>query len=189
MDRAVLDRAHGHALTARSLDPDNRWAQVLLSHVYLWTGRHDEAIAELEAAIAIDPGNGDLFRDLAEVLVFAGRPSEALELMDEAMQINPNFPVTYPFVVGFAHVVLGDHQAAITVLEPAVDLNPVFVGNHLLLAVAYAETGRTDAAERAVARIRDINPALTLEVLEARLPFADQAAMALLDVLAGLGMD
>jgi len=151
-DSGVLDEAYGHATTALELDPNHGGAHVLLSHVYLWTDRHDLAIAELESALALSPTSGDMHRDLAEALVFAERPEEAIPHAEEAMRLNPHYPVTYPFTLGFALVTMGDYQAGIGILEESLDLNPVFLGSHIVLAVAYNETGHPGEAGDHVAQ-------------------------------------
>ncbi len=55
-------------------------AHSLLSIVYAQKQQYDQAIAEGERAIALDPNNADSYAWQAQVLNFAGRPEEALQV-------------------------------------------------------------------------------------------------------------
>jgi TolB-like protein/class 3 adenylate cyclase len=51
-------------------------------------GRHEEAIAEAERAISIDPNDADGYIALAGALSLAGRPEEAHQLVQQAMRLH-----------------------------------------------------------------------------------------------------
>lgn len=52
-------------------------------------GRHDEAIARLEAAVALEPRNVDALFQLGAVLGWTKRYHRALEILDRALKIAP----------------------------------------------------------------------------------------------------
>jgi tetratricopeptide (TPR) repeat protein len=45
----------------------------VLGQVYLWKKQHEQAIAEAERAIALDPNNADAYVNLGNILPLAGR--------------------------------------------------------------------------------------------------------------------
>jgi tetratricopeptide (TPR) repeat protein len=51
--------------------------------------QYDQAIAEGERAIALDPNNADSYERQAAVLNFAGRPEDALRMVEQAMRRKP----------------------------------------------------------------------------------------------------
>jgi adenylate cyclase len=65
--------------------------------VYAAKQQHDQAIAEGERAIALDPNNADSYAFHGDVLRFAGRPEEALRMVEQAMRLNPRYPSIYLF--------------------------------------------------------------------------------------------
>ena len=87
-------------------------------------GRYDEAIAEGERAIAIDPNNADGYVALAHALSLAGRPQDALSLMEKAIRLNPHYPTSYLHELGMARFGIEDYEGAALVLEQALTINP-----------------------------------------------------------------
>lgn len=62
----------------------------LLGAVYLWQKQYDQAVAEGEQAIALDPNDAVSYVNLGGILSLAGRPEEAIGLIEKAMRLNPN---------------------------------------------------------------------------------------------------
>ena len=92
-------------------------AHSLLGMVYAQQQQYDQAIAEGERAIALDPNNADSYVAQAEVLNFAGRPEEALRAVEQAMRLNPRYPPWLLIRIGLGlprdrAVCRGDHCAA-----------------------------------------------------------------------------
>lgn len=69
--------------------------------------QYDQAIAEGERAIALDPNNAASYAIQADVLNAAGRPQEALRLVERAMRLNPHYPASYLMSLGFAYRATG----------------------------------------------------------------------------------
>jgi protein O-mannosyl-transferase len=57
-------------------------------------GRRDEAIAEYEQALAINPAGYQARVNLGKVLIETGRPKQAAEQLTEALRIRPGLPDT-----------------------------------------------------------------------------------------------
>jgi hypothetical protein len=75
-DPQTLERSLALAQQALALDDSLPGAHSLLSNDYALKQQYDQALAEGERAIALDPNNADSYAWQAEALSFAGRPEE-----------------------------------------------------------------------------------------------------------------
>jgi len=92
----TLERALALAHQALTLDDSLPMAHTLLGQVYTEKQQPEQALAEGERAIALDPNNADSYAFQADVLNLAlGRPEEALRMVEQAMRLNPRYPPWY----------------------------------------------------------------------------------------------
>jgi adenylate cyclase len=138
-DPQTLERALALAQQALALDDALPRAHSLLGFVYVAKQQYDQAIAEGERAIALDPNNADNYAYQAEVLNFAGRPEEALRLVEQAMRLNPRSPPFYLLNLGWAYNLTGRYVEATATLKEAISRNPNFLSTHFHLAISYAQ--------------------------------------------------
>lgn len=76
---------------AITLNPSDPTSHLFYSNSFLSPqGRHDEAIAEMKTAIALDPLSFPIQSFLGRTLLWAGRTDEALAQFAKANQISPN---------------------------------------------------------------------------------------------------
>jgi len=86
--RARLDRVSSDA----SFEPDaSIEGCVQRAQLLAGLGRYDEAVAELDPAVALEPGNLEVLTTLARVQLAAQRPAEALAAADAALERAPDF--------------------------------------------------------------------------------------------------
>jgi adenylate cyclase len=105
--------------------------------IYAVKQQYDQAVAEGERAIALDPNNADCYARQAEVLNVTGRPEEALQAMRQAMRLNPRYPFFYATNLGMSYRMTGRYAEAIATLKEAVSRNPNDIGAYLNLASSY----------------------------------------------------
>jgi adenylate cyclase len=91
----TLERALALAHQALAFDDSLPFVHFLLSTIYELQQQYEQAIAEAERAIALDPNNADGYAVQADALNFAGRPEEALRAIGQAMRLNPRYPPWY----------------------------------------------------------------------------------------------
>jgi TolB-like protein/class 3 adenylate cyclase/Tfp pilus assembly protein PilF len=133
----TLERAFELAQQAVALDDSLPLAHSILSQVYTQKRQYDQAIAEGERAIALDPNNTDSYQWQANVLNFVGRPAEALQMIEQAMRLNPRYPPFYLFELGWAYTSMGRYTEAITTLREFLSRSPSHPPGHHLLALSY----------------------------------------------------
>ena len=141
-------------------------------------GRHDDAIANGERSIALDPNDADSFVALAGALNLAGRPDEALGLIERAMRLNPRYPPSYLYELSLARFGMEQFDKAVVSLEKAAALNPDDRWSSRLLLATYGHLGRSkDAAkifEAAEKNWRGFDP-LTVRGVAFWYPFKEPA--------------
>ena len=77
-DAQTLEQAVAAAQRALALNDSYHWGHIVLGSVYLWQKQYEQALAEMERAIALVPTEADSYAGLAVVLSRVGRPEEAL---------------------------------------------------------------------------------------------------------------
>jgi adenylate cyclase len=131
------ERALTLAQQSVALDDSLPAAHSLLSWVYVRNHQYDQAIAEGELGIALDPNNADSYAWQAEVLNLAGSPEEALRMVEQAMRLNPRYPSWYLYVLGFAYRLTGRYAEAIATQKDAISRSPNFLPAHITLTWSY----------------------------------------------------
>src|SRR6185369_11897332 len=86
-------------------------------------GRHDEAIAEAQHALALASNNASLHHVLGFVLYFAGRISESIESVEKALEIDPTFAPALK-TLALAQTAAGKIDDAVEVLQRSLRQNP-----------------------------------------------------------------
>ena len=87
-----LERADQLELKALALDPDWTWPHALKDLILRTQGRAEEAVAEHERALALDPSNAEAAAQLGIDYRFLGRFNKSLEYLDRAMLASPHDP-------------------------------------------------------------------------------------------------
>jgi serine/threonine-protein kinase len=90
LDRAALDNAEDHAEKAREVAPDMPEARLALARIYRTTGRHDEAVKEVEAALADHPRTDEVQRELGRSYERAGDLEAAERSLRAATSLRPD---------------------------------------------------------------------------------------------------
>ena len=143
----------------------------------MWKRQHEQAIAEVEKAIALVPNHADGFEKLGDALSWAGRPKEAIGLVKKAMRLNPMYPVWHLWNMGHAYFLTEQYEEAIAALKRVLNRNANFYRAHFYLAASYSELGRKDEARAEVAELQRKWPECSLENARQRLPYKDQAVL------------
>jgi adenylate cyclase len=154
----ALEQAHDLAQKALSLDESNAAAHALLGDVYSRWGQYDLAIRELEWAIELNPNDWKSYVDRGRVILWSSRPDEAIQSLETASRFNPNMNATLLVPLGLAYYLKGRYDESIRTAERGVGQERDHVWSHMVLAAAYAQSGRSEDAARAAATVLRLHP-------------------------------
>ena len=125
-----------------------------LGEFYLDNHSDQDAQRELEKAAALDPSRTKTLYLLGRLYVEGNDNEKAVRFLRRALQLQPNLNAASG-LLGTAYVRMGQFDQAIPSLEKAAPLD--HMGNiHYQLYQAYRKLGKTDLAQKALARSQDI---------------------------------
>jgi tetratricopeptide (TPR) repeat protein len=167
-------KAEQFHLRALELDPASPQSRFGYAHLLSNTGRHAEALAEINRARELDPVNLVTNALEGQILFFAGDEDAAMKVLQATIEMDRNFWLPHLFISRI-HSKKGNWDAAIAELTIARDLsngNAEAIAN---LGYAQAKAGRTAEARK------------TIDELEARAAQRYVPSYALAAVYHGIG--
>jgi tetratricopeptide (TPR) repeat protein len=111
---ALLDKAMELARTSVALDERDSLCRCVLGRAQCMAQDYEDAIAELEATVELNPSFAQGWFALAFTLVWCGREDEAIALLEQAVELSPRDPHLWTFynARAFAHFSLGELKSA-----------------------------------------------------------------------------
>jgi len=125
-------------------------AHLVNSQYYLLRRQHDESLAELQQALALEPNNPSCHVLMGRTLFFSGRPQEAIEFINQAMRLDPRNKNRYLHFLGGAQFCMGNIQEAVALVEQGIKLNPELTGSAGWLLASYGLLDRKQEARAAL---------------------------------------
>ncbi len=168
-------KAYEMAKKAVSLDDTLDSGHYVLGAIYAFAGWYDEAIAEGERAVELNPNGAEGLAHLGLILNTVGRPEEAISILHRAMRLNPMPPAFYYQFLGLSYMLTAEYDKAIAELEKGLQVAPNHAACLLTLATTYSMAGREKEARQTVSELVRVNPKLSLEHLERVIQFKDPA--------------
>jgi len=148
--RAALDRAESYARKALELDDFSPGAHSLLGTVALYLGDYERALNELNRAIDINGSDTKAYGSLVAVRLWTGDIQGAIAAAELLIQLQPVMTPVDVFNLATAYLLADRGSDAVRILEQARDRNAINAFGNIILAAAYAQTGREAEAERQV---------------------------------------
>ena len=128
-----------------------------LGMAYYEQGKYDEAVAEFQAAIELEPDDAEAHRNLGTAYLEQGELEEAVASYGQAIELDPDFGEAYGDLAG-AYVNLGRLSEAIAAGEKAIELAPDYAMAYNNLGFAYYTQGMLDEAIAEYQEAIRINP-------------------------------
>ena len=170
----IAERA---ALAAIQADSEDPWAHHALGYVYLFARRFDDALAEFELALRLNPNFALAHGYYGVTLAYCGRWEEADAAARHALQLSPRDPfgATYCGVAAYAQFVGRNYDEAMRLAREAIRQRCDFVGAHRVLTAAAGMAGQTDIAGVALQELRRAQPNISLAWIANQMPIKDDA--------------
>jgi adenylate cyclase len=170
-----IEEAITYAKKANSLDNTNPDPYAILSYVMLVKKQYDEAIAEAEKAISVEPGFFYGYNSLGIALLYSGKPEKAFETFKKALSLNPKQNVWFQCNFGLALCHLGRYIEAIDLLKTAIRKMPFYILSHACLTASYILAGMKDEARKQAKEILRIDPNFSVDNFADRIPYKNQS--------------
>ena len=177
-DDTAADAAEATASAERALgcDPDDALALAVDALVAAWS-RHDLDAAERRLSQALVSNANEPLAWLWSAMTHAwrGNGAEAVARAERALSLSPLDPMSYYFnsLAGTANLVGERYDHAIELANRSLRENVLHTPSLRCLAVAQVLSGRLDEAQNTVARLRQLEPALTASAFRERYPGRD----------------
>jgi adenylate cyclase len=176
-DSQMLEQAMAAAHQAVELI-DLYWrTHVALGYVYLYQQQYEQAVTEMERAVALYPNDAVTYASVAEVLSRAGRAEEALQATEQALCRKSGAVDLHLLPAGVAYTLAGRCKEALVPLQQYLTRYPNILDAHLTLVTVYSELGKETEARAEATEVLRINPKFSLEVHKQRVPIKDAATL------------
>lgn len=172
-----LAYAAGLAHRAVQLDDEDPWAHVALGYLGFTARQTDDAVREYRRAIDLNPNFATAYGYLGWVLVFDGQSDEAIEIFQRALRMSPHDPLKAFFCsgTGVAHYYRCRYDEAVNWARTAIQLRPGFTAAHRILCASLAMAGRAEETRVAMAKLRELQPNISIEWVKQYVPYTARA--------------
>jgi adenylate cyclase len=155
---ASLGRAEEMAKKALGLDDAEVRARIVLGRIHIFYHRYEQAKAEMDRAIAINPNDAHGIAGRGNILMWSGQTDAAIEALELAQHIDPNLNSMDRFALSLAYYLKRRYDAAIE--QATLNLRDTTGANfsRIVLAAAYGQQSRPEDAARVVAMVRRMDP-------------------------------
>jgi tetratricopeptide (TPR) repeat protein len=170
---AAAPVAEAAALAAVRCDHEDAWAHTALGSVYFSTRRLDDALAELEQALTLNPNFSPAQGYYALALSYAGRSADAYEAAQRAIMLSPRDPslAIYYGIAGYARFTERRYDEAIALAREAIRHRGDLTGAYRVLAVSAGMTGDRVLARMALQELRRTQPNISRDWIATQLPW------------------
>lgn len=184
--RTAADLAH----RAAELDDNDPWAHLALGYLAFVARKTDEAVREFQRALDLNPNFAAAYGYLGWAVVFDGRYEEAIENFKQAIRMSPHDPMIAFFYAGMcaANYFALRFDEAVEWGRKSIQQRPGFIAGHRILCASIAQAGRTEELCEAMARVRELQPNISIAWLEEHVPFTPRAIAHFLDGMRKAGV-
>lgn len=169
---ATVPAAEAAALAAVEADRDDAWAHHGLAYTYLFRRRSDDALAEFELALTLNPNFAMAHAFYGVTLCYAGRWQDGDAAARRALQLSPRDPLAaiYCGVAGYAQFIGRNYEDAMQMARESMRQRADFVGAHRVLTAAAGMSGDPALAASALEGLRRTQPGISLAWITRELP-------------------
>ena len=170
--RMAVPIAERAALAAVEADTEDAWAHQGLAYAHLFARRFDDAIAQFELALQLNPNFAFAQAFYGVTLCHSGRWQEGDLAVRRALRLNPRGPsstISYA-IAAFAQFMGRNYDEAIRLARESLRQRSDYVGGHRILTAAAGMAGYDEAARGALGELRRTQPSVSLAWIANELP-------------------
>jgi adenylate cyclase len=172
-EQAVALAAVALAARAATLDDNDPWAHLALGYAAFVRRQTSVATAEFRRAIALNPNFAAANGYLGWALAFDGQSDQAIAHLEEAIRMSPHDPQNAIFNAGFAaaHYLAGRYAKAVEYSSTALQQRSAFTAGYRIHCASLAQNGQIDEARAALARLKELQPDISIAWIEQNVPY------------------
>jgi TolB-like protein len=127
-----------------------------------------DGAAFVESALVLNPNLASAWYLSGRAKVWLGEPEVAIEHLAHAMRLSPLDPLMFGLLhtTGLAHFLAGRYEEALLWEGKALRERPNFLPSLRIVAASNALAGRPEEAQKAVTRLREIDPTMRISNLK-----------------------
>jgi TolB-like protein/tetratricopeptide (TPR) repeat protein len=187
------DYRYAAELANRTLELDDQdpWAHLALGYLAFTHRQTGESVREYMRALDLNPNFAIAYGYLGWALVFDGQSEEAIRYFQQALRMSPHDPLKAFFYSGtcVAHYYAHRYDEAIEWGNKAIVERPGFAAAHRILCASLAQAGRTKQARAAMAKLREVQPNISIAWIEQHVPYTERAMPHFLDGMCKAGLE
>lgn len=136
--------------------------------------RNDMARAQIhqDRAYALNPNYDLVVVQMGELFTWNGRAKEGIDWIKRAMTLNPHHPIRFWSHLGRAHFAAREYAPAI---EAYMRVTTRDATQQAFVAASYGWLGDQTAAEAHAAKVKQLDPAFTIDSLMANMHFSEES--------------
>ena len=169
------DAENAISLARATIDADSGDANVIsiAGFVLVMVGRQFEAgLAALRDSVELNPNNAFVLMNAGWAEVFAGSLDRSQVLLERARALSPRDPAAFYVLTGLAmtHLLDGHWEQAAALAVESAALYADWDATFFVLAMALADGGRSEEAQRALDRLLELMPTASVSHYRRVLP-------------------
>ena len=163
---------------ATRIDQANPFAHFAQGRISMFNREHEKAIVSFKRAISLNPNYALAHFGLAHGLWHAGRPVDALPHHDEAIRLSPHDPILWAFLASkaIALVMVERYEEGVLLSQEAQRNHGLHLFGYLGEVSGLGLMGKKPEAEKALQRLRNVQPDISIQFLEESLPIVESEA-------------
>jgi TolB-like protein len=176
---AIVPIAERGAKAAIRADSEDPWAHHALGNVYLHARRFEDALAEFELALKLNPNFALAQGYYGLALSYCGRWQESDAAARRALRLSPRdpFSAVYTGIAAYAQYVGRNYREAMKLARDAIRQRADFVGAHRVLTAAAGMAGETEIAKAALQDLRRAQPNVSIAWIAREMPIQHKSEM------------
>jgi tetratricopeptide (TPR) repeat protein len=142
------DGADTHFKRASQLNPGYAYTHHWYSESFLFRGRFEQVVKEMERAFELDPVSAVINKDLAAAYFFAGQLDRAIEFATKALEIDPKMFLAH-YHIGLVYLARSMYEEALAEFQKENQFQPKTPGaSHSLIVFTYMQMGKKELARK-----------------------------------------